>query len=91
VFSMIIIRIGLGLTSPSGETNFGTSMIQTSNGDGGGKNGLAGLGPFLAYPDSRTMHSDTSTTSQGTVGFLGVQVDKDRGELSAWQVFNTDR
>ncbi|KAF8234517.1 hypothetical protein L208DRAFT_1393909 [Tricholoma matsutake] len=74
VFSMVIIRIGLGITSPSGETNFGASSTQTSIGfnvHGRDKNDRVELG-FATSPKSGGEPHDMSMTTSGgsTVEFL---------------------
>jgi len=81
VFSMIIIRIGLGLTSPSGETNFrGTSIALTTitsyNGHGNDKEQME-LG-FVTSPQLAAMPPDVSvTSSQNSVEFRRELADKD--------------
>jgi len=77
VFSMIIIRIGLGLTTPSGETNFGgSSATQTTtsfNIRHTAKTEPVAVG-FLSAPKS---HPDESmASSRGTV-FFDEQADKE--------------
>jgi hypothetical protein len=87
VFSMIIIRIGLGITTPSGETNLGgTSMVQTTtsyNVHGSGKNEPVELG-FVTTPKSGAKPNVSVSSSQNTVEFRREVAD--RGELCDWQV-----
>jgi hypothetical protein len=85
---MIIIRIGLGITTPSGETNLGgTSMAQTTtsyNVHANGKNEPVELG-FVTSPKSGAKPPNVSvSSSQNTVEFRREVADK--GELCNWQV-----
>jgi hypothetical protein len=78
---MIIIRIGLGITAPSGESNFGgSSMVQQTstsyNNHGVGKHEPVDLG-FVTSPNSAAKSLNVSvSSSQGTVEFRRDLSDK---------------
>jgi hypothetical protein len=72
---MIIIRIGLGITTPAGETNFGSSTMGTTtsfNVRHTGRTEPVEIG-FLSAPKSQ--FDESMQSSRGTV-FFDEQADK---------------
>ncbi|KAE9411495.1 hypothetical protein BT96DRAFT_983229 [Gymnopus androsaceus JB14] len=64
VFSMIIVRIGLGLVAPTGETHYLSTTLQQASSCGTRHSGMHHLGPFVA---ARGGTATTSTESRISV------------------------